>query len=101
MGLDQSGVLPVGTLVLKEGGHTLLHNILLVIPPGVESHRSSLAPQSHYIRAVPMQHMVNKAHTRWVAAYLISSHLVHAGNHKHGTAGHSNGRSSAPQAADV
>ena len=33
MGLDQSGVLTVGTLVTKEGGHTLLHNTLLVVPP--------------------------------------------------------------------
>ena len=33
MGLDQSGVPTVGTLVPKEGGHTLLHNTLLVIPP--------------------------------------------------------------------
>ena len=33
MGLDQSGVLTVSTLVPKEGGHTLLHNTLLVIPP--------------------------------------------------------------------
>ena len=33
MGLDQLGVLTVGTLVPKEGGHTLLHNTLLVIPP--------------------------------------------------------------------
>ena len=33
MGLDQSGVLTVGTLVAKEGGHTLLHNTLLVILP--------------------------------------------------------------------
>ena len=33
MGLDQSGVITVGTLVPKEGGHTLLHNTLLVIPP--------------------------------------------------------------------
>ena len=48
-----------------------------------------------------MQHMVYKAHTRWVPANLISSHLVHAGNHKHGTAGHSQGRNSAPQAADL
>ena len=72
MGLDQSGVLTVGTLVPQEGGHTLPLNTLLVIPPpGVESHRSSLAPQGHYIRAVPMQHMVNKAHTHWVAANLI------------------------------
>ena len=33
MGLDQLGVLTVGTLVPKEGGHTLLHNTLLFIPP--------------------------------------------------------------------
>ena len=45
-----------------------------------------------------MQHMVNKAHTRWVAANLISGHLAHAGNHKHGTAGHSQGSRSAPKA---
>ena len=44
-----------------------------------------------------MQHMVNKAHTRWVAAHLISGHLAHAGNHRHGTAGHSQGRCSAPK----
>ena len=33
MGLDQSGVSIVGTLVPNEGGHTLPHNTLLVIPP--------------------------------------------------------------------
>ena len=33
MGLDQLGVLTVGTLVPKEAGHTLLHSTLLVIPP--------------------------------------------------------------------
>ena len=33
MGLDQSGVLTVGTLVPKEVRHTLLHSTLLVIPP--------------------------------------------------------------------
>ena len=27
-----------------------------------------------------MQHMVNKANTRWVAAILISGHLAHAGH---------------------
>ena len=32
MGLDKLGVLTVGTLVPKEGGHSLLHSILLVIP---------------------------------------------------------------------
>ena len=35
-----------------------------------------------------MQHMVNKAYTRLMAANLISGHLVHAGDHRHGTAGH-------------
>ena len=33
MGLDDSGLLTVGTLVPKGGGHTLLHNTLPVIPP--------------------------------------------------------------------
>ena len=33
MGLDQLGVLTVGTLFPKEGGHTLLHSTLRVIPP--------------------------------------------------------------------
>ena len=32
MDLDQSGILTVGTLVPKEGGHTLPH-ITLLIPP--------------------------------------------------------------------
>ena len=48
-----------------------------------------------------MWHMVNKAHTSWVAANLISGLLPHAGNHRHGTAGHSQGRNRAPQAVDV
>ena len=86
MDLDQSGVLTVGSLVPKEGRHTLS------FPPGVVSHSSSLAPQGHYIRAVPMQHMVNKAYTRWVAANLMSGHLVHAGNNRHGTARHRQGQ---------
>ena len=101
MGLNQSGVLTVGTLVPKEGGHTLLDNTLLVIPHWSRKHRSLFAPQGHYIRAVPMQHIVKKAHTRWLAANLLSGHLAPAGNHRHGTAGHSQGRSSTPQAADV
>ena len=42
-----------------------------------------------------MQHLVNKAYTRWVAANLISGHLVHAGNHRHGTAEHRQGQCSA------
>ena len=33
MGLDESGVLTVGSLVPKEGRQTLPHNTLLVIPP--------------------------------------------------------------------
>ena len=33
MDLDQSGVLTVGSLVPKQGRHTLPHNTLLVIPP--------------------------------------------------------------------
>ena len=45
-----------------------------------------------------MQHMVNKAHTRWVAAILISGHLAHAGNHRHGSAGHRQGQCSAQYA---
>ena len=48
-----------------------------------------------------MQHVVNKAQTRWVAADLISDHLAYAANHRHGTAGHSQGRGWTPRAADV
>ena len=33
MGLEMLGVPTVGTLVPKEGGHTLLHSTLLVILP--------------------------------------------------------------------
>ena len=92
MGLDQSEVLTVGSLVPKA---PCLITPCLSFPPGVVSHRSSLALQGDYIRAVPMQHMVNKAYTRWVAANLISGHLVHAGNHRHGSAGHRQGQCSA------
>ena len=88
MGLDQSGVLTVGTLVPRRENTPCYITPCLSFPPGVVSHRSSLALQGHYIRAVPMQHMVNKVYTRWVAANLISGHLAHAGNHRHGTAGH-------------
>ena len=42
-----------------------------------------------------MQHMVNKAYTCWVAAILISGHLAHAGDHRHGSAGHRQGQCSA------
>ena len=45
-----------------------------------------------------MQHMFNKAHTRLVAANLISGHLAHADNDRHGTTGHSQGWCSAPNA---
>ena len=48
-----------------------------------------------------MQRVVNKAHTRWVAANLISGHLVHASNHRQMTAGHNLGRGWTPKAADL
>ena len=48
-----------------------------------------------------MQLVVNKAPTRWVAANQMSGHLVHAGNHRHGTAGHNLGRGWTPKAAAV
>ena len=97
MGLDQSGVLTVGSVFSPRREDTpWFITPYLSFPPGVVSHHSSLAPQGHYIRAVPVQHMVNKAYTRWLAADLISGHLVHAGNHRHGTAGHRQGQCSAP-----
>ena len=101
MDLDQLGVLTVGTLIPRRVNTPYLTALCLSVPPGVVSHCSSLAPQSHNIRADPTQHMVNRAHTRWVAANLISGHVAHAGNHRHWTAGHSQGSSRAPQAADV
>ena len=73
----------------------------LPFPPGLGSHRSSLAPQGHHVRAYPMQHVVSKSLTRWVAANLISSYFVHAGNHKHGSAGHDPSRGRTPKAADL
>ena len=97
MGLDQLRVLTV----LKAGMHTLSSTPSLPFPPGIGSHRSSLAPEGHHIRAYPMQHVVNKAATCWGAANLISGHLVHALYQRHGTAGHNQGRSRAPKAADV
>ena len=45
-----------------------------------------------------MQHMGNKARTHWVGANLKSGHVTHAGNHRHGTAGHSQGRCTTPKA---
>ena len=76
MGLDQVGVLSVGTLVPKEGMQTLPSTPSLPFPPGLGSHRSSLAHQGHYIRVYPMQQVVNKALTRWEAANLISGLVV-------------------------
>ena len=61
MGLDQSEVLTVGSLVPKEGRHILPHNTLLVVPPWCSKPPFILRSQGHYVRAVPMQHMVNKA----------------------------------------
>ena len=88
MGLDQLGVLTVGTLSPRGVDTPCFTAPCLSFPPGLKSHRSWLDPQGHNIRAYPMQHVVNKAHTRWVAANLISGYLVHAGNQGHGTAGH-------------
>ena len=89
MGLDQLGVLIVGTPVPKEGGHTLPFITLRAItPPGVGSHRFSLLPRGHHSRGYPMQHVVNKA-------------ICHAGNHRHGSAGHNQSRGRAPKGADV
>ena len=81
MGLDQLGVLSVGTLVPKEGGHTLPFLTLLRIPP-------LLLPQGDHVRGYPMQQVVSKA-------------LCHAGNHRHGSAGHNQSRGRAPKGADV
>ena len=101
MGLDQLGVLSVGTPVPKEGMHTFSSTPSLPFPHGLRSHRSLLIPESHHIRAYAMQHVVNKAFTCWVAANLISGHLPHPSTHRHGIAGHNQGRSTAPKAADV
>ena len=101
MGLDQLRVLTVGTLVPKEGGHTLSSTPCLPFHPGSGTHRSLLAPRGHHITACSMQHVVNKAHTRLAAANPISGHLPHAGNHRHRSAGHNQGSSRAPKGADV
>ena len=61
MDLDQSGVLTEGSLVPRREDTPCLITPCLSFPPGVVSSRSSLAPRGHYIGAVPMQHMVNKA----------------------------------------
>ena len=99
MGLDQLGVW--AHLSQRRVDTPCFTAPCLSFPPGVESHRSSLAPQGDNIRAYPMQHVVNKAHTRSLAANLISGHPIHAGNHRHGTARHNLGRGRTPKAADV
>ena len=71
MGLDQSGVLTVGTLVSKEGGHILLHNTLLVILPWSRKPPFLVGSLRLLHQGSSMQHMVNKAHTRLVVANLI------------------------------
>ena len=76
MGLDQLGVLTVGTLVPKEGGHTLFDSTLLIIPPWCSKPPLFVGSPSYNIRTDAMQHVVNKAHIRWVAANLISGHLI-------------------------
>ena len=101
MGWDQLGVLTVGTLVPKGVGTPCFTAPCLSFLPSLGSHRSSLAPQGHNIRAYPMQHVVNKAHTPWVGANLKRRHLMHAGNHKHGTAGHNLDTGWTPKAAAV
>ena len=95
MGLDQSELLTVGSLVPKEGRHTLPHNTLLVIPPWCSKPPFFVGSPRSLRRGSSMQHMVNKAYTCLVAANLRSGHLVHAANHKHGTAGHRQGECSA------
>ena len=68
MGLGHLGVLTVGTLVPKEGGHTLLHNTLLVIPPWsskppffVGSPRSLHQGNSHATPGQPGTHSLGGA----------------------------------------
>ena len=101
MSLDYLGVLTVGTLVPKGGGHTLPSTPCLPFPPGLGSHRSLLAPGGHQFGAYPMQHVLNRALTSRMAADLISGHPDDAGNHRRGSAGHNQGRDIAPKAADV
>ena len=101
MGLNQLGFITVGTLVSEEAGHTSLHNTLLVILPWSGKPPLFFGPHGQQIKAYRMQPVVKKAITRWIAANLISGHLAHAGKHRHGSAGHNQGRSRAPKAADV
>ena len=71
MGLDQLGVLTVGTLVPKEGGHTLLHSTLLVIPPW---NRKLPRSQGHTLRAYPMQPVAKEARKRKRCKSVGSTH---------------------------
>ena len=88
MGLDQLGLLTVGTITPKKGGHTLLSSPCSRLSPGLGSHRFSLAPQGKCTKACPMRHLVSEA-------------LTHAGNQKHRGAGNNQGSGRAPQASDV
>ena len=95
MGLDQSGVLTVGSLVPKEGRHTLPHNTLLVIPPWCSKPPFFVGSPRSLHQGSPHATHGQQAYTRWVAAILISGHLAHAANHWHGSAGHRQGQCSA------
>ena len=95
MGLDQSEVLTVGSLIPNEGRYTLPHNTLLVIPLWCSKPPFFVGSPRSLHQGGPLQHVVNKAYTRWVAANLISGHLIHAGNHRHGIARHRHGPCSA------
>ena len=57
MGLDQSEVLTVGTLVPKKGGQTLPHNTLLVILPSSRKPPFFVcSPRSYYQGSSHAQH---------------------------------------------
>ena len=65
MAVEQLGVLTVGTLVSKEGGQTLSPITLLAISSRSKEPPLIWLPEGHHIRAYPMQHLVNRAHTHW------------------------------------
>ena len=82
--MDQLGVLTVGTLVPKEGQHTLLYITLLAFPPWYRKLPFIAgSPKVITLGHILMQHVVNKALTHQLVANMISGHLVHAGNHRH------------------
>ena len=101
MGLDQSGVLTVGSLVPKEGRHTLPHNTLHVIPPWCSKPPFFVGSPRSLHQGSPHATYGQQGIPRWVAANLISGHLVHAGNHRHGSAGHRQGQCSAHCTCEV